>query len=86
MSASSRQGIHLNPNLHRTGGGPGSGFQPAQSSYTPDPISTRSAGYGQPGKDGPLAEVIDRIQGVSSKIEDLMEAYTQVSDHLAHAY
>jgi hypothetical protein len=77
--STSRQGIHLNPNLHRTGGGPGSGFQqPQHNSYTPDPISTRSAGYGQPGKDGPLAETIDKIQAVSSKIEDLMEAYTQV--------
>lgn len=58
------QRIHLNPNR---------GQQPPMMSqgYTPDPISTNRLARSD-------NEYIAKIQEVSSKIEDVIEIYTQV--------
>lgn len=44
-------------------------------SYQPDPIGKTGSGLGGGGNDDFLA----KIKGISSKIEDLIEGYTQVS-------
>ena len=67
MSATQR--IHLNPNAPR--GPVTGGYQPAPASYRPDPVSSYSPSGGN--------EVLGQVQAWSSKVEDLIEAYTQVS-------
>ena len=67
MSATQR--IHLNPNAPR---GPVSGgYTPAASAYRPNSGPTIGAQGGN--------EVLGQVQALSSKVEDYIEAYTQVS-------
>lgn len=63
------QRIHLNPNR-----GQPPAYQPsyAPSGYSPDPVST-----GRPGQRSDN-EIIAKIQDVSSKVEDVIEQYSQV--------
>ncbi|WWC86886.1 uncharacterized protein L201_001765 [Kwoniella dendrophila CBS 6074] len=77
------QRIHLNPNAQRQqpmmGGGPGSGLNMGMGGgggYQPDPISrsSHSSSYGGSGSDDDL---LNKVQAYTSKIEDLIEAYTQ---------
>ena len=65
------QRIHLNPNAPRQ---PVSGYTPQPASYRPDPVNSFNAA----GSDNFLAQV----QSYSSKVEDYIEAYTQVGDSL----
>jgi hypothetical protein len=66
MSATQR--IHLNPNAPR--GPTTGGYQPQPQSYRPNPIGPIG---GQGGN-----EMLGQVQAWSSKVEDLIEAYTQV--------
>ncbi|RSH92187.1 hypothetical protein EHS25_008602 [Saitozyma podzolica] len=62
---SAQQRIHLNPNAPRApmmGGG-----------YTPDPVRPRSPNQGINGGD----DVLGQIKAYTSKVEDMIEAYTQ---------
>jgi hypothetical protein len=77
---SAQQRIHLNPNAPRQqqnmggmGLNQGMGMSMGMGSYTPDPISTRRGGESSGN------EMLDRVKGISMKVEDLIEAYTQVS-------
>jgi len=68
----SSQRIHLNPNAPRApmmqqNMGMGGGYQP-------DPIGNRT-----PAGQRSDNEVLARVQDVSSKVEDAIETYTQVS-------
>jgi len=67
MSATQR--IHLNPNAPR--GPTTGGYQPQPQSYRPNPMGPIG---GQGGND-----FLGQVQAWSSKVEDLIEAYTQVS-------
>nr|XP_019008457.1 uncharacterized protein I206_07016 [Kwoniella pini CBS 10737]OCF47238.1 hypothetical protein I206_07016 [Kwoniella pini CBS 10737] len=65
------QRIHLNPNAQRQQ--PMMGMQ--GGGYTPDPISrpSNSTSYGNGSSD----DLLGKVQAYTSKIEDLIEAYTQ---------
>ncbi|OCF58785.1 hypothetical protein L486_03275 [Kwoniella mangroviensis CBS 10435] len=65
------QRIHLNPNAQRQQ--PMMGMQ--GGGYTPDPISrpSNSASYGAGGND----DLLGKVQAYTSKVEDMIEAYTQ---------
>ncbi|OCF76965.1 hypothetical protein I204_02674 [Kwoniella mangroviensis CBS 8886] len=65
------QRIHLNPNAQRQQ--PMMGMQ--GGGYTPDPISrpSNSASYGTGGND----DLLGKVQAYTSKVEDMIEAYTQ---------
>lgn len=62
----SSQRIHLNPNAPRA--------PMMNQGYQPDPIGNRRP-QGQRSEN----EVLARVQDVSSKVEDAIERYTQVS-------
>ncbi|WVR04652.1 hypothetical protein IAU60_001663 [Kwoniella sp. DSM 27419] len=70
------QRVHLNPNAARQqqqnmmGGGVGGGYQP-------DPISRQAPYSYNAGGAGGQDNVLGQVQAWSSKIEDLIEAYTQ---------
>nr|XP_018265444.1 uncharacterized protein I303_01810 [Kwoniella dejecticola CBS 10117]OBR87602.1 hypothetical protein I303_01810 [Kwoniella dejecticola CBS 10117] len=65
------QRIHLNPNAQRQQ--PMMGMQ--GGGYTPDPISrpSNTSNYGNGSSD----DMLGKVQAYTSKIEDLIEAYTQ---------
>jgi hypothetical protein len=77
---SAQQRIHLNPNAPRAPMMPSMG-----GGYQPDPIGRRSpsghrggsGGMGGMGGDGD--DLLGKVQKFSSKVEDVIEAYTQVS-------
>jgi len=71
----SAQRIHLNPNAPRAPMMQGMG-----GGYQPDPIGNRKP-QGQRSDN----EVLARVQDVSSKVEDAIETYTQVSCLLCFA-
>lgn len=64
---SAQQRIHLNPNAPRAPMMQGGGYQP-------DPIGNRVP-QGQRSDN----EFVAQVQNVSSKVEDVIETYTQVS-------
>jgi len=65
---SAQQRIHLNPNAPR-----------APMGYTPDP--TPSYRPNTSPANVPSNDMLGQVQAWSSKAEDLIEAYTQVSSH-----
>jgi hypothetical protein len=71
-----QQRVHINPNQI-----PGYRPTPMQS-YMPDPIGRRP-GAGGPGSGynstGGSDDFLAKVKGFSSRMEDMMEAYTQVS-------
>lgn len=75
---SAQQRIHLNPNAPRAPMMPSMG-----GGYQPDPIGRRSS----PGHVGGRSEneLLGQVQQWSSKVEDVIEAYTQVRGSL-HSY
>jgi hypothetical protein len=75
MSATQR--IHLNPNAPRAPmmGGMAGGMSGGGGGYTPDPVRPRSGG--QMGGQG--GDVLSQVKVWSSKAEDAIETYSQVS-------
>jgi len=74
---SAQQRIHLNPNAPRAP------MMPMGGGYQPDPIGRRSpsghrGGAGLGGSGGG-DDLLGKVQQISSKVEDVIEAYTQVS-------
>lgn len=65
---SAQQRIHLNPNAPRA---PMMGQGYAPDSYRPNPMASQGAGGGD--------DALSQVKAWSSKVEDLIEAYTQVS-------
>jgi hypothetical protein len=69
------QRIHLNPNRGQQQ--PMNMVYAPNNTYMPDPIGVNTGGARQGAR--PDNEILAQIQDVSSKIEDAIEIYTQVS-------
>lgn len=77
------QRVHINPNQT-----PGYRPTPMQT-YMPDPIGRRAggpgtghsiggnAGLGTSSDGGPLDEVLVKVRGITNKVEELMDSYSQ---------